>query len=481
MRTKFGAFWLGILALLAPTTVLAQSAIRWEPNLEIAKQRAAQSGRLVLVHFWADWCRSCKVMDREVFSRREVASALEANYVCVKVNTDFRPQTGKQFGIVALPTDVILSPNGQQVAKFTGGASPGDYIAKLTQVAQSTRQGAPTHFARGPQTPPPPTGGAYQPPAFAQNPVGQPPVAPPPMHQPPMAPPPMVPPPVTQPPFSQPPAGQFALNQPPAGQPGAAMAPVAPGYGDDRRPVYPPNPQPSPSLGMSPGGPFADRGAPSPQPPTEQRPWENPMVVGVAPPPAVAPPVAPPMPPPAAPPTMAPGGMAQGGDWPGQPREPTVGAPRQPDPQPGPAGNPPLGLDGCCPVQLCDDMNNGQIGPTQRKWTLGNRQWGVIHRGRTYLFSSPENAGRFQAQPDRYAPILSGNDVVMAVDEHRSVEGRRDYGAFFGNQIYLFANESSLARFEQAPNRYADYAQQTMRQSGPSPEVGGRPPAETWR
>jgi hypothetical protein len=50
--TCFWAFWGIIAASLLATEVSAQQGVRWEEtSVEGAKRRAAQTGRLVLVHF----------------------------------------------------------------------------------------------------------------------------------------------------------------------------------------------------------------------------------------------------------------------------------------------------------------------------------------------------------------------------------------------------------------------------------------------
>lgn len=137
---------------------------------------------------------------------------------------------------------------------------------------------------------------------------------------------------------------------------------------------------------------------------------------------------------------------------------PAAGVARTPPIQP----NPPLALDGYCAVSLCDDLFAGR-----RRWVLGNRAHGVIHRGRTYLFADAEKAARFFQDPDRYAPVLSGQDVVMAVDEGRGAPGLREHGAFFGSRVYLFSNEETLQRFENNPNLYADAVVRLSSRGGP--------------
>jgi protein disulfide-isomerase len=114
---------------------------------------------------------------------------------------------------------------------------------------------------------------------------------------------------------------------------------------------------------------------------------------------------------------------------------------------------PMLALDGYCPVQLVEND----------RWQKGNKAWGMIHRGRLYLFAGPEEQRRFQADPDRYAPVSSGNDVVLALELGRTVPGFREHCAKFDGHVYLFASEATLKKFESNPPFYAERAWQAIR------------------
>jgi YHS domain-containing protein len=91
----------------------------------------------------------------------------------------------------------------------------------------------------------------------------------------------------------------------------------------------------------------------------------------------------------------------------------------------------------------------------EQRWQLGDRRWGVIHRGRTYLFSGPEQQRKFLSDPDRYSPAISGQDVVMALDYGQKIDGKRALGVTYQNRIYLFSNDASRQAFERNPKRYA--------------------------
>src|SRR6185369_11033071 len=87
---------------------------------------------------------------------------------------------------------------------------------------------------------------------------------------------------------------------------------------------------------------------------------------------------------------------------------------------------PPVGLDGFCPVTLVETMarNPGDRGA----WKKGDRQFGAVHKGRTYLFTSVEQQQKFLQNPDNYAPVLSGCDPVLYAERGQMVDGKRAFG-----------------------------------------------------
>jgi YHS domain-containing protein/thiol-disulfide isomerase/thioredoxin len=119
-----------------------------------------------------------------------------------------------------------------------------------------------------------------------------------------------------------------------------------------------------------------------------------------------------------------------------------------------PPGSPPLGLDGFCPVTLCEKRDC---------WVAGDIRWGAIHRGHTYLFAGEAEQKAFLADPDRYAPVLDGNDPVLALERSRAVPGARDHGVFYEGRVYLFASEDTLEVFRKDPDRYAIDLRQARR------------------
>lgn len=108
-------------------------------------------------------------------------------------------------------------------------------------------------------------------------------------------------------------------------------------------------------------------------------------------------------------------------------------------------GLPPLGLDGFSPVTLCE----------KQIWQRGVEQFGAIHQGRLYLFTSAAEQQRFLDNPEKYSPVMSGNDPVVALDQRQNVPGTRQNGYFYNGRIYLFASEATQKQFKQNPTRYS--------------------------
>jgi thiol-disulfide isomerase/thioredoxin len=122
---------------------------------------------------------------------------------------------------------------------------------------------------------------------------------------------------------------------------------------------------------------------------------------------------------------------------------------------------PPVALDGFCPVTLMEVMASN---PGDRAaWKKGDKRFGAIHRGRTFLFASVEQQEKFLANPDGFAPVLSGCDPVVYAERGQLVDGKRSYGLVTPEkQIVLFADEDSLNRFKQSPGQYVSAVQQAI-------------------
>ena len=115
---------------------------------------------------------------------------------------------------------------------------------------------------------------------------------------------------------------------------------------------------------------------------------------------------------------------------------------------------PDLAMQGFCAVTVVKE----------NQWVEGKSEYGVIHLGKLYLFSSQQAMGTFLADPAPYTPILNEIDVVRFFEERKIVKGKREFGVLdpIHNRMFFFADEAALKHFENEYERYTDAAIEVM-------------------
>jgi thioredoxin-related protein/YHS domain-containing protein len=450
--------------------VQAQELLRWETDLASAQKQAAASNRLVLVHFWGPWCPPCMEMEKTVFSRPNLGTAINPWYVAVKVRVEegMNQDVAKQFGVDGYPCDIVMTPQGQILAKEKGYKPVEKYVAMLNEIAQK---------------------GLAQARSNGLSPVAAPPAAA--VATPPAATP-------TAPPVSarpSPDAGRYGAVPPPDTRYAAYAPPVT-------AQVAPPTAAPAgPSRAATPPADdryaayYQSRGVAAPSAPAAPVATAPVVAAPVAPaaatidaryatpnvaapaavvPSAVADSSAPVASPPATPAVAAPAASTPVAAAPNTtaaeqtavaPPKSAVasnaaGAGAATSPKSSladklPPGSPPLALEGYCPVTVIEKM----------VWKQGDPLYGAIHLNRTYLFPSAEQQAKFLANPDRYSPIISGNDPVVALEKNEIVSGRRQFGLVYENRMILFSSKESYDKFCKESKRYTTDLQQALQSS----------------
>jgi YHS domain-containing protein len=103
------------------------------------------------------------------------------------------------------------------------------------------------------------------------------------------------------------------------------------------------------------------------------------------------------------------------------------------------------GFQGFCPVALRD----------RRELLDARPEFLSVYQGRTYEVASAEAKARFEADPEKYAPVNQGNDLVLVSRGETEVEGNLSYAVWFKDRLYLFRSTATLREFNAEPAKYA--------------------------
>lgn len=89
-----------------------------------------QAKETVLIDFWAAWCVPCQMLSPTV---DEIAEEGRTGLKVCKVNIDEQPGLADRFGVMSIPTLVVLK-NGEAVASSVG-VRPKSAILQLLENA----------------------------------------------------------------------------------------------------------------------------------------------------------------------------------------------------------------------------------------------------------------------------------------------------------------------------------------------------------
>lgn len=112
-------------------------------QLQEQLNQAQHDEKWVLLDFYADWCVSCKIMEKTVFSQANVQQALtdfRVLQVDVTLNTAEQQQLMQDLQIMGPPTILFIDPQGseQRTQRITGEVSANNFLQHLTRAQKDS-------------------------------------------------------------------------------------------------------------------------------------------------------------------------------------------------------------------------------------------------------------------------------------------------------------------------------------------------------
>ena len=95
-------------------------------NKKNFNQEVLNSDKPVLLDFWASWCGPCRMVAPVV----EEIAAERSDIKVGKINVDQEPELAAQFGVVSIPTLVVMK-DGRIVNQAVGARPKAQLLAML--------------------------------------------------------------------------------------------------------------------------------------------------------------------------------------------------------------------------------------------------------------------------------------------------------------------------------------------------------------
>lgn len=123
--------------LFAGLAATAAAQVKFETkSTDAVREMAVRAGKLVFIDLYATWCPPCRVMERDVFSRRDVGEFMDQRFVSAKYDID-KP-TGRElmrrYDAKGVPTYLIFDTEGNLLGRLVGASTPEQFMADIESI-----------------------------------------------------------------------------------------------------------------------------------------------------------------------------------------------------------------------------------------------------------------------------------------------------------------------------------------------------------
>ncbi len=140
IRNGVGIVCIGLAGVII-WYAMPSEGVKWTPYSEKVLDQAKESGKPVILDFYADWCPACRHMDRITFHDRSIIEAAAKYFVMIRVDFSQRGDRAKEslahsYNVLGIPCVIFLKPGGQEMVdlRVMEVMPPDEFLARMTRL-----------------------------------------------------------------------------------------------------------------------------------------------------------------------------------------------------------------------------------------------------------------------------------------------------------------------------------------------------------
>lgn len=110
----------------------------WLTDVEQAAAESRRTHRPMLVHFAADWCLPCHLLESDTLSDPVVRQRLSTHFVALRIDVTEETRANRheqaRYRVRGLPTMVFVDDHGRQLERIEHYLTPDAFLARLDAV-----------------------------------------------------------------------------------------------------------------------------------------------------------------------------------------------------------------------------------------------------------------------------------------------------------------------------------------------------------
>lgn len=122
---------------------IVQAQVKFETkSTDAVREMAIAANKLVFIDLYASWCPPCKMMERDVFSRKDVGEFMDARFISAKYDVDqtLGRELMDRYGSGSIPLYLIFDTKGELLGRITGGVPVKMFMDNINTILEKQKK-----------------------------------------------------------------------------------------------------------------------------------------------------------------------------------------------------------------------------------------------------------------------------------------------------------------------------------------------------